>query len=313
MVGARVNGNLVPIEYEIQNGDRVEIVTSQNSKGPSRDWLSIVKSAQAKNKINQWFRMEFKEENITRGRDLLANYCKTQGIVMSDLVKPEYTDACKKKYGFRDWVSVLAAIGHGGLKEGQVINKLQYEYDKKNPKHTTDKDILEAVNSPAVHGSQPAAVKSKSGIVVAGIDDVSVRFSKCCSPVPGDEIVGFVTRGRGVSIHRTDCINILNLPEIDRARLIDAEWEPEESEARKEKYLTEIAIYAHDRSGLLVDVSKTLTEKNIDIRSINTRTGKQEVVTLIVSFLIGSREELNAMIEKIRMIDSVIDIERTTG
>ena len=180
MVGARVNGNLVPIEYEIQNGDRVEIVTSQNSKGPSRDWLAIVKSAQAKNKINQWFRLEFKEENITRGKELLANYCKTQGIVLSDLVKPEYTEACKKKYGFRDWVSVLAAIGHGGLKEGQVINKLQYEYEKKHPKHTTDKDILAAVNNSSSQ-SETASVKSKSGIVVAGGWEVSVLFFYCCA------------------------------------------------------------------------------------------------------------------------------------
>lgn len=311
MVGARVNGNLVPIEYEIQNGDRVEIVTSQNSKGPSRDWLSIVKSAQAKNKINQWFRMEFKEENITRGRDLLANYCKTQGIVMSDLVKPEYTDACKKKYGFRDWVSVLAAIGHGGLKEGQVINKLQYEYDKKNPKHTTDKDILEAVNSPAVHGSQPAAVKSKSGIVVAGIDDVSVRFSKCCSPVPGDEIIGFVTRGRGVSIHRTDCINMMNLPETDRQRIIEAEWQVTPEGKPDELYDTEIIIYAYDRMGILLDITKIFTGNKIDVKSMNTKVSKQGIATINVGFAIRGVEALNELTKKLSNVESVKDIQRT--
>ena len=206
MVGARVNGNLVPIDYKIQNGDRVEIMTSQNSRGPSRDWLSIVKSTQAKNKINQWFRSEFKEENIVKGKEMLTGYCKAHLIPLTDLLKTEYMNACLKKYGFRDWDSVLAAIGHGGLKEGQVVNKLQDAYRKKNPVHTTDKQILEAVNKEnQLQGqngssSKPAAVKSKSGIVVAGIDDVSVRFSKCCSPVPGDEIIGFVTRGRGVLI-----------------------------------------------------------------------------------------------------------------
>lgn len=146
MVGARVNGNLVNIDYLIQNGDRVEIITSQNSRGPSRDWLAIVKSTQAKNKINQWFRSEFKEENVVRGKELLASYCKTQGIVLTDLLKPAYTSACMKKYGFRDWDSVLAAIGHGGLKEGQVINKLQDAYRKHHPTYATDKDILDAVN-----------------------------------------------------------------------------------------------------------------------------------------------------------------------
>ena len=231
MVGARVNGNLVPIDYKIQNGDRVEIMTSQNSRGPSRDWLSIVKSTQAKNKINQWFRSEFKEENIVKGKEMLTGYCKAHLIPLTDLLKTEYMNACLKKYGFRDWDSVLAAIGHGGLKEGQVVNKLQDAYRKKNPVHTTDKQILEAVNKEnQLQGqngssSKPAAVKSKSGIVVAGIDDVSVRFSKCCSPVPGDEIIGFVTRGRGVSIHRTDCINMMNLSEQDRQRIIEAEWE----------------------------------------------------------------------------------------
>ena len=168
MVGARVNGNLVTIDYEIQNGDRVEVITSQNSKGPSRDWLSIVKSTQAKNKINQWFRTEFKEENIVRGKEILANYCKTQGILLPDLLKPEYMEACMKKYGFRDWVSVLAAIGHGGLKEGQVVNKLQDAYRKKNPPHATDEDILQAVNGKKkTQGmSKLASIKSKSGIVV---------------------------------------------------------------------------------------------------------------------------------------------------
>lgn len=310
MAGARVNGNLVPIEYEIQNGDRVEIITSQNSKGPSRDWLSIVKSAQAKNKINQWFRLEFKEENITRGKELLANYCKTQGIVLSDLVKPEYTEACKKKYGFRDWVSVLAAIGHGGLKEGQVINKLQYEYEKKHPKHTTDKDILEAVNSSPAQ-NETASVKSKSGIVVAGIDDVSVRFSKCCSPVPGDEIIGFVTRGRGVSIHRTDCINMMNLPEQDRERIIEAEWQVTPEGKSGELYDTEIIIYAYDRMGILFDITKVFTENKIDVKSMNSKTSKQGIATINIGFAIRGVESLGELVKKLRNVESVQDIRRT--
>lgn len=310
MVGARVNGNLVPIEYEIQNGDRVEILTSQNSKGPSRDWLSIVKSAQAKNKINQWFRLEFKEENITRGKELLANYCKTQGIVLSDLAKPEYTEACKKKYGFRDWVSVLAAIGHGGLKEGQVINKLQYEYEKKHPKHTTDKDILEAVNSSSSQ-SETASVKSKSGIVVAGINDVSVRFSKCCSPVPGDEIIGFVTRGRGVSIHRTDCINMMNLPESDRQRIIEAEWQVAPEGKSDELYDTEIIIYAYDRMGILFDITKIFTENKIDVKSVNSKTNKQGIATINIGFAVRSVEALGELSKKLRNVDGIKDIQRT--
>ncbi len=315
MVGARVNGNLVTIDYKIQNGDRVEIITSQNSRGPSRDWLSIVKSTQAKNKINQWFRSEFKEENVVRGKEILANYCKAQQIPLTDLLKTEYMSACMKKYGFRDWDSVLAAIGHGGLKEGQVVNKLQDAYRKRNPDKTTDKDILEAVNNKnkAQGNNAPklAAVKSKSGIVVAGLDDVSVRFSKCCSPVPGDEIIGFVTRGRGVSIHRTDCVNMMNLSEQDRQRIIEAEWETSDEGKEAELYDTEIIIYAYDRIGILLDITKIFTENKIDVKSVNSRTSKQGIATINMGFAIRSVEELHNLTKKIRQVEGVKDIQRT--
>lgn len=314
MVGARVNGNLVNIDYQIQNGDRLEILTSQNSRGPSRDWLSLVKSTQAKNKINQWFRTEFKEENILRGKELLTSYSKAQGIVLSELMKPEYQAACIKKYGFRDWNSVLAAIGHGGLKEGQVVMKLQDAYDKKNPKHTTDQDILDAVNGGNVSQGNLkhlASIKSKSGIVVAGIDDVSVRFSKCCSPVPGDEIIGFVTRGRGVSIHRTDCVNMMNLSEMDRQRIIEAEWQIASEGKVDELYDTEIIIYAYDRIGILLDLTKVFTENGITIRNVNTRTSKQGIATITIGFAIRGVDALRDLTAKLRQVESVKDIERT--
>ena len=316
MVGARVNGKLVTIDYKINNGDRIEIITSQNSKGPSRDWLNVVKSTQAKNKINQWFKNELKEDNILKGKDLFSGYCKARGINLASLQKQEYMDAVMRKYGFRDWDSVLAAIGHGALKEGQIVNKMQELYDRDHKKAMTNEEVLASIAENNAANAQsgankPVLMKSKSGIVVKGIADLSVRFSKCCSPVPGDEIVGYVTRGRGISIHRTDCINIINLPEMERARLIDAEWQPEEAHA--EKYLAEIKIYANNRNGLLADISKALTEKNIDIMSMNTRTNRQGLATLQTTFEISGREELNRIIDKIRGIESVIDIERTTG
>lgn len=313
MVGARVNGRLVTIDYVIKNGDRLEIITSQNSKGPSRDWLNMVKSTQAKNKINQWFKNELKEDNIVKGKELLNAYCKTKSVNLSILLKPEYMEAVMRKYGFRDWDSVQAAIGHGALKEGQLVNKLTELYDRDHKKELTNEEVLAGIaEAGTANGGKPARMKSKSGIVVKGIADLSVRFSKCCSPVPGDEIVGFVTRGRGISVHRTDCVNILSLPELERARLIDAEWQAPEDTAA-EKYLAEIKIYANNRNGLLADISKALTEKNIDILSMNTRTNKQGMATLQTAFEISCREELNRVIEKIRGIESVIDIERTTG
>ena len=309
MVGARVNGKLVPIDYVIQNGDRVEIITSQNSRGPSRDWLKIVKSTQAKNKINQWFRQELKEDNIIKGREMLAQYAKEKGKPLSEYLKPEYQEAVLRKYGFRDWDSVLAAIGHGGLKEGQVLNKLADGYDKVHKKELTDKKVMEAVseNRDKLHVG-----KKQGGIVVKGIHDVAVRFAKCCSPIPGDEIIGFVTRGRGVTIHRTDCVNIIHMDENDRIRLIDAEWQSEDI-AKDQLFTAEINVYANNRTGLLVDVSRLFTERKIDIASINVRTSKQGTATISITFDVHSSEELDQMIAKLRQVESVLDIERTTG
>ena len=312
MIGARVNGKLVTIDYVINNGDRVEILTSQNSKGPSRDWLNVVKSTQAKNKINQWFKNELKDDNIIKGRELLLSYCKAKAINQVDIMRPEYMESIMKKFGFRDWESVLAALGHGGLKEGQIINKMKEMYDRDHPKELSDEEVIKAVEESAAAKQMLPRSKTENGIVVKGIHDVAVRFSKCCSPVPGDEIIGFVTRGRGISIHRTDCVNIINLPEIERSRLIDAEWQDESIDG-KGRYFAEITIYANNRNGLLADVSRALTEKNIDIQSMNTRTSKQGVATMNVAFEISSKEELNRVIDKLHNIESVLSIERTTG
>ena len=311
MVGARVNGKLVPIETELHNGDRVEIITSQNSKGPSRDWLNIVKSTQAKNKINQWFRSELKEENITRGKELLVASCKAKGINFADINKPEYQEKVLRKYGFHDWNSCLATIGHGGLKEGQIVNKMYEEYKRDHLARITDEEVLETIGSE--NKNPESAKRSKSGIIVKGLYDVAVHFSKCCSPVPGDEIVGFVTRGRGVSIHRTDCINIINLSDMEKERLIDAEWQHDGQDGSNGLYRAEIKIFGNNRTGLLVDITRVFTEREIDIDAIHSKTSKQGVATIDVSFSTKGREELGSVIDKLRQIDSVIDIVRTTG
>ena len=315
MVGAKVNGKLVPIDYVIQNGDRINILTSQNSRGPSRDWLNVVKSTQAKSKINQWFRNEFKEENIVKGKELMLASAKAKAIPFADINKPEYQAKIIRKYGFHSWDDCLAAVGHGGLKEGQIVNRMYEEYKKDHPIVVTDEEILadhsEPENAPK---EKTVPNKSKSGITVKGLYDVSVRFSKCCSPVPGDEIVGFVTRGRGVSIHRTDCVNILNLPDMERVRLIEAEWQADAMEQKTgELYQTEVHIYGNNRTGLLVDISKIFTERDIDINSIHSKTSKQGIATIVVNFGTKSKEELRGLIEKLKQIESVIDVERTTG
>ncbi len=309
MIGAKVNGKLVPIDYKIQNGDRIEVVTSQNSKGPSRDWLSIAKSTSTKNKINQWFRHELKEENITKGREMLIEYCKSKGIDYFILAKPEFQALVTRKYGFHEWNAVLAAVGHGGLKEGQIVNKLLEVSDKEHKRNITDEEVLAAVAETNV---LPQVSGTDNAIIVKGVHDVAVRFSKCCNPVPGDDICGFVTRGRGVSIHRRDCINVVKMQEEDRTRLIEARWQSDSINSSS-KYAATIKIFANNRHGLLADVSRALTEKDIDIISMNTRTSKQGLATMETSFQVTSRDQLREIVDKIRQIDSVIDIERTTG
>ena len=309
MIGARVNGKLVPINYEIKNGDYIEVLTSQNSKGPSRDWLSVVKSAQARNKINQWFKNELKEDNVIKGKELMASYCKAKGLSLSELTTNAYQEKILAKYGFKDWDSLMAAIGHGALKEGQVINRLQEIYDKEHKEKITDEQVLELVHENAESKLILPKAKSDNGIVVKGLSGVAIRFMRCCNPLPGDEIVGFVTRGRGVSIHRTDCVNVVTMPEIERARLVEAEWDIE-TPRTSERYSVEITIYANYRRGLISDASKIFMDENVDIMSMNTKTNKQGVATINISFEVTSREQFNKVVAKVRQIDSVVDVDR---
>lgn len=309
MVGAKVNGKLVPIDYVIQNGDRIEILTSQNTTGPSRDWLSIVKSSQAKNKINQWFRNLSKDDNIAKGKELIIATAKQKGVDLGEVNKPKYQEIIKNKYGFHSWEDCLAAIGQGAMKEGAVVNRMYSEWQKDHPVKITDEQVLEEHST--TNKEKP---KSKNGITVSGLYDVSVRFSKCCNPVPGDEIVGFVTRGRGVSIHRTDCINMISLPDFEKGRLIEAAWAGGAEDAPKGGvYLTEIKIFSNNRKGLLVDISRIFTERDIDIDSINSKTSKQGIATISIKFGTQSKEELRSLVEKIKQIDGIIDVERPRG
>ena len=310
MVGARVNDKLVPIDYVLQNGDRVDIITSQNTKGPSRDWLNIVRSAQARSKINSWFKSQMKEENIAKGKELLAANAKAKGIRLEDINKPEYQKNVIRKYGFHNWDAVLASVGHGGLKEGQVIGRLQMLYEKDHPAVMSDEEVISSVEANKPRDTRTQS--HKSSITVKGMDDVAVRFGKCCNPVPGDEIVGFITRGRGVTIHRTDCTNILHLPELERARLMEADWQ-EGLVAQDETFLAEIDVFAHNRTGLLADISRIYTERDIDIDSIYSKTSKQGIATISIVFRVRNREELRELVERIRQVPSIIDIERTRG
>lgn len=319
MVGARVNGRIVNFDYVIKNGDRVEIVTSQNSRGPSRDWLKFVKTSQAKSKINQWYKKINKEENIVRGKELLEKEAKRKGYNIVDLLFPKAMEAVQERYSFKDWDSVCAAVGHGGLKEGQVINKLNEEYQAEVKRNKTAQELLreqeEAIRAKIEtdnNAPQISKRKSKSGIYVHGVGDIEVRFSRCCSPVPGDEIVGFVTRGRGVSIHRTDCINIINLSEDERARLLEAEWTIDRAEGSG-RFNADIRIFADDRDGLTLDILKIVIDEGLSVINVNGRSLKNGTAVVDLSLKISGTEQLEILCKKIMNVSGVDNIERVNS
>ena len=314
MVGARVNGRIVPLSYELSNGEQVEIITSQNSKGPSLDWLNIVKTSSARNKITQWFKKEQKQENVVKGKEALERFIKTRGLPEPyELLQPEWMEIVQQKYGFKDWNSLLAAVGYGGLKEGQVVNRLYEEYSKKKREEITDEEFLQKVQDRAEKNKKPNEAKvhkGKSTITVKGLNDVAVRFSRCCSPVPGDEIIGYVTRGRGVSIHRTDCPNILYIPEIEKDRLIEADW-AQESESSGGTFISTLHVLTTEKKGLLMDVSSTISHMDININALTARRTKNSMENLfIISVEISDKKQLDELVHKLLQVPGVYEVIR---
>ena len=311
MVGARVNNKIVNFDYKVQNGDRIEIITSNNSKGPSHDWLNIVKSSQARTKINQWFKKEFKEENIIKGKELIDKDIKRKGYISSELLRPEWIDLVVSKFVYKDWNALCAGVGYGGIKEGQVVNRLIEELKKEKEKNQTAEDLLKKMEEQSNKHSKVS--KSNSGVIVRGIGDVAVKFSKCCSPVPGDEIIGFVTKGRGVTIHRTDCINIINLTDEERNRLIETEWiDNIKIENTNVCYFAEIRIIADERVNLIFDISKILAEESIIVKAFNGRTTKDFVAIFNVIIEITNKRQLEKIGRRLKAISGVRNIERVT-
>lgn len=311
MVGAKVNSKIVKVDYIIKNGDRVEILTSQNSRGPSRDWLNIVKSTQARNKINQWFRKQFKQEDIIRGKELLETCARQRGYSLSALSDTQCIENVYKRYGLKNWDAVCASIGYGSIKEKQIIQRLIDENIKLKKMPITPQQILDAHSDKDGFVEEKQPKKSKSGIVVRGVGDVAVRFSKCCRPLPGDDIVGYITRGRGVSIHRQDCINIVHMCEEEKERLIEAQWFNEEESHRT--YITEIQITGSDRLGIIVDISKILTDMKVPVKSLNARTTKNHEAIFNIRIEITHTYQLDELTRKVMQIPDVVEIERVSS
>ncbi|ADL08119.1 RelA/SpoT family protein [Thermosediminibacter oceani] len=298
-VGAKVNGKMVPLDYKLTNGDIVEIITSSHSNGPSWDWLQFVKSTQAKNKIRQWFKKERREENIARGKEMLEKEAKRQGYDIYQLIKQDFMDNLLRRLSFQSMDDLYASIGYGGITAGQVFQKILEEY-KKNVK--PDKPVLEAVR---IDSRAKPKKGVNEGIKVDGVDNLLVKFSRCCNPVPGDKIVGYITRGRGVSIHRQDCPNVLNNM-YDRERLIEVKWDG----FKETSYPVEIEASAYDRPGVLSDVLNTLGDMKTTIDSVNARSSKNGIAVIDLVLEITDKQHLENIMQKLKKINGIFEVKR---
>ena len=303
MQGVKVNGKIATLDYILQNGDIVEVMTSSAVKGPSRDWLKLCKTSQARSKINQWLKKERREENIQHGKDLIDKELKRVNLTHSQLFRPEWVEMLCRKYTFASLDDIYAAVGYGGLTVNKVIGRLREEYKKALKLENPDIDLT------TLEAPQKRKKTSSNGVIVEGLDDCLVRFSRCCSPVPGDDIVGYITRGRGVSVHRRDCSNIIASENSeDKNRLIRVHWETETSV--KASYFTELQVYANDRKGLLAEMAGAIADLKILITGINSKPAKDGIVVINLSIEISSKDQLDFVAKKLGNVKGVFDVKR---
>ena len=295
--GAKVNEKIVPLDYEMQTGDIVSIITSPG-KTPSRDWLKVVKTHQARSKIRQWFRKELKEENIVKGKDMLEQEAKRKGYHLKDLVKPEWVKRIFKKFMLNSVDDMYAAVGYGGITTNQILTKLTALYDKEHPERFHQKATPEQTH-------QRKTKKTEDGVTVKGEHGMLIRFARCCTPVPGDEIIGYITRGRGVSVHRKDCANI-NEVDFEEGRIIEVEWAGEEMPS----YNVEIMIIADDRNGLLSDITQLMYNLNYSIMTANARRQKDKQAVIELGLVISSVNDLDFIKKKVMNVAGVNDVFR---
>ena len=301
MVGCKINSKMMPIVTKLKNGDIVEIITSDQSKGPSRDWLKFVKSSRARNKILSWFKKTQREENIEKGKDLIEKELKKIGVKHDDLFKPEFIQAALNRYKFTSLEDMYSSVGFGSITPNKVIARMLEEYRKSHKEDDLVEKTLEALAKEKANKTKP----SQNGIIVKGIDNCLVKLSKCCNPVPGDEIIGYITRGRGVSVHRTDCVNAKNLLS-EGNRIIDVYW----NDNKKTTYSVDIEVYANDRKGLLADIIKVLGDNKCTIMAVTSRATREKIAITELTIEVENIEKLNGVLKALRKIDSVYEVKR---
>ena len=309
-VGAKVSGKMVPIDYVLQNGDIVEIVTSSNSSGPSMDWLNIAKSSNARNKIRAYLKRENKNENIEKGRDLVEKYFKKRNLDVPAFMKDQYIRRAIKDAKFANPEEAWVQLSAGGSLVSKFANLLisYYEEDTKQELPKSNEEIIEELKVQEAKKTR-AQKKSKDnpGIVVEGADNLMIKLAKCCNPVPGDDIIGFITKGRGISVHRCDCTNIVSLPEEEKARFIEVEWE--DLKAGK-SYEATINIIGSDRRGLLSDISKVCDNMDVNLSGVNARTGKDGAMNMTIQLEISSIQEMDRILRALRNIEGITNVYR---
>ncbi len=300
MTGAKINSKMMPIITQLKNGDIVEIITSDSSKGPSRDWLKFIKTSTAKNKILSWFKKNEREQNIVKGKDLIEKEIKKIGMTHAELAKSDYIESALARYKYNEVEDMYASVGFGAISPGKIVARMLEEYRKEHQTENLE-EKLEELSKEKVVKSKP----SKNGIIVKGIDNCLVKLSKCCNPVPGDEIVGYITKGRGVSVHRKDCVNVKNLLSEEN-RMIDVYW----FEAEKTKYSADIEIYANERDGILSDIIKEIETTKSKLIAVNARANKEKIAITEITVEVENTEELNKILKQLRKIDSVYEVKR---
>ena len=303
-IGAKVNGRIVPLSSSLETGDFVEVMTSQASHGPSRDWLNIVKTSEAKAKIRAWLKKEEREENVVKGKEMLTAEAKKAGYTMAQLTKADILEPVFKRYSLSSLDDLYATIGFGGLSTLQLLNRLAEEYKKQN---RAEAPPLPIVEKPAEEAKKPAPSSSSNGVIVKGESGMLVRFARCCNPLPGDEIVGYITRGRGVSVHRADCVNLKDAG-VEPERMIEVEWESSGAGS----YEADIQMLCYDHAGLFAEISLMFASQNVPVTAVTAHTvkNKQGLCTMNMTIVIKTTQQLDKLLRDLQKRPDVIEVFR---
>jgi GTP pyrophosphokinase len=312
-VGAKVNGKMVPIDYVLKNGEIIEIITSSNSKGPSIDWLQIAKTSNARSKIRQWLKRENRSENAERGRELLERAVKRKGLDPQNIVRNQWILRVYKQFNYATAEEMFNAVSHGGVMLSKVVNALTDIYEEET--QATAKRMLreqERAAAAAARRRTENRHRERTDVRVKGVSNLLIHLGKCCNPVPGDSITGFITKGKGVTVHRDDCPNVLHIPEEEKGRLIEVEWEYDDA-GRDQYYDSDVAISAGDRKGLLSDISRVCEDMDVHITGVNAKSANDGAVYIIMTLSISNTGQMEKILRSLRGVEGVEDAHRTTN